>query len=87
MWYSYRAVIRIVNSVKKMMQPLLFLLISFSGDTYEIQIKQCSNEKNSKLFIDFESCLPIWMRAHFGEVLVLKSLQVLLQWSLNIPCM
>lgn len=46
-----------------------------------------SNEKNSKFFIDYESCLPIWMRAHFGEVLVLKSLQVLLQWSLNIPCM
>lgn len=56
------------------MQAVLLLLILFSGGIHKIQSLVMSKRKNSKFFIDFGSCLPIWMRAHLGEILDLKSL-------------
>jgi len=70
-----------------MMQAVLLLLISFSGNIHKIQSSVTSKEKTNKFFPDFGSCLPIWMRTYLGEILALKSLRVLVQWSLNIPCM
>lgn len=56
------------------MQVVLLLLISFSGDIHKFQSLVMSKRKNRKFFIDFVSFLPIWMRAHLGETLDLKSL-------------
>lgn len=64
-----------------------FVDFIFWQHTQNPKLSNVQRKKTSKFFIDFRSCLPIWMRTHLGEILALKSLRVLVQWLLNIPCM